>query len=661
MAGKTARIVTDFSAGVVSRKFDGRLDIPHYYKACRTLENFIVLPTGGLVRRPGTHYVGETKNATTESKLSAFVTDSNNAFMCDFGNGYLRFWKNHAQYSFNNSIVELSSSYNNTDLGNLHFVQRLDANNAPSKYVVSGKHSVEKLTFSNNNFTMANHSSWLTDPNSWFTDYMSTVAIAGGRMWYGRRQSIFASRSMDYHNFNNATGANNSITDADAFTFDIDSELSEEFRWITAKNDIIIGTFQGEWRLAMNSTPTQPYVKKQTSFGSSRVQAMIIGGNVLFVRRDGRRVMEYYYMDEAASYESKDLTFYADHIAGDGIKDWALMQSPFPVVWCVTEGGTLIGLTYEPKAQVVAWHEHPMSGTVDSVAVLPTDNGADEVWLVVKRTIDGTDKRFVEYFTMADTDKDSQRDYFNVDCGYTYDCGAGENITEILKNNNATITFSNNTAFNNNETIKINGVSNFNNVNGQVFMLKNKNNATFDLYDSNGANQIDTSSYGANNANDGAAEQVTKTVTGLTHLNNYNATVIADGGAHPNRTVSNNSITADTYYNTFHVGIPYNSVAETMRMDSQEMLLKTRRINRIRLRLYETLGGYVGPDSTNMDEIYFRNGTDTLGTAPSLFTGDKEKTFPGSYSKEGYVRIEQRQALPMTILAMAVDMTVGDN
>lgn len=54
MARKT---IFDFGAGQVSPRFKGRVDNEMYHKACETLENFRVWPTGGIERVPGTKYI----------------------------------------------------------------------------------------------------------------------------------------------------------------------------------------------------------------------------------------------------------------------------------------------------------------------------------------------------------------------------------------------------------------------------------------------------------------------------------------------------------------------------------------------------------------------------------------------------------------------------
>ena len=67
---------------------------------------------------------------------------------------------------------------------------------------------------------------------------------------------------------------------------------------------------------------------------------------------------------------------------------------------------------------------------VESVAVVPGDLDEDQVWVVVQRTINGTQKRFVEYLMPMDFGSDVG-DAFFVDSGLTYSGAAATSITGL--------------------------------------------------------------------------------------------------------------------------------------------------------------------------------------------------------------------------------------
>lgn len=56
---------------------------------------------------------------------------------------------------------------------------------------------------------------------------------------------------------------------------------------------------------------------------------------------------------------------------------------------------------------------------VESVATIPGDINEDDTYLIVQRTIDGSTKRYVEYFSSFDFGDDVE-DAFFIDSGLTY-------------------------------------------------------------------------------------------------------------------------------------------------------------------------------------------------------------------------------------------------
>ena len=103
-------------------------------------------------------------------------------------------------------------------------------------------------------------------------------------------------------------------------------------------------------------------------------------------------------------------------------------QQPDSILWCVNGDGELLGMTYEREQNVIGWHRHTTDGTIESVASI-YGSSDDEVWLSVKRTINGATKRYVERFNpTAWTNKE---DAFYVDCGITYSGSSTTTITGL--------------------------------------------------------------------------------------------------------------------------------------------------------------------------------------------------------------------------------------
>ena len=86
-------IATNFTAGELSEELFGRVDIAKYNNGAETLENFMVMPHGGISRRPGTRFVKEVKSSAAKTRLIPFEFSTTQAYCIELGNLYARFYK----------------------------------------------------------------------------------------------------------------------------------------------------------------------------------------------------------------------------------------------------------------------------------------------------------------------------------------------------------------------------------------------------------------------------------------------------------------------------------------------------------------------------------------------------------------------------------------
>ena len=106
------------------------------------------------------------------------------------------------------------------------------------------------------------------------------------------------------------------------------------------------------------------------------------------------------------------------------------------------------------------------------------------------------------------------------------------------------------------------------------------------------------------------------------------------------------------------VGLKYTSTVKTMKLEAgQEYGTAQGSLKRneaVVLKFYRTYGGKFGEGSNEegMEEIVFRPAGHGMGTALSLFTGDKYLDFPSSTERFFQVIIKQEKALPMSLLAI---------
>ena len=89
---RVSSIITNFRAGEISPKLEGRIDLQKYNEAAQTLNNMLVYPSGGVTRRPGTFFAGRSKDGG-KVRLMNFEFSDEQAYVLEMGENYIRFYK----------------------------------------------------------------------------------------------------------------------------------------------------------------------------------------------------------------------------------------------------------------------------------------------------------------------------------------------------------------------------------------------------------------------------------------------------------------------------------------------------------------------------------------------------------------------------------------
>ena len=119
---------TKFNAGEFSPQMYGDTAHPKYSAALKTLKNWIPIPEGAAVLRPGTRYINTIKNQSAKARLIPFIFSDNSTFILEFGNLYIRFYTLaqfvNTAYGLNTgTIYELVTQYTTAMLPYLKYKQ----------------------------------------------------------------------------------------------------------------------------------------------------------------------------------------------------------------------------------------------------------------------------------------------------------------------------------------------------------------------------------------------------------------------------------------------------------------------------------------------------------------------------------------------------------
>jgi len=260
------------------------------------------------------------------------------------------------------------------------------------------------------------------------------VAFYEERLYFagttGQPQSIFGSVTADFENHTPGT------EDDKAVNITIASDQVNVIKHLLPARFLQVLTTSSEFTLSGGTgttpvTPTNINVLRETTFGSSDIRPLRAGNSTILIQKGLEKVKEITFDLDTDGLLGVDLSILADHLPRGGLTDMIWQQEPELILWFVHSDGGLIGLTYDRANGAVGWHDHDLggSGIVESITAIPS-GAEDQVYLSVKRTINGDTVRHIETLTTIDFG-DDVGDAFYVDSGLTYSGSATTTITGL--------------------------------------------------------------------------------------------------------------------------------------------------------------------------------------------------------------------------------------
>lgn len=682
-----------FTGGVLSPALHARVDLAKYGTGMKVGRNLFIHPHGGVSNRAGTEFIARVKTSANRTRLIPFQFSDDQSYALEFGNEYMRVYRDGGVVLAGGDPYEISTPFTTADLDEIVFAQEADI-----MYLVHRRRPPQKLSrFADNNWTMAavtfepsitapgglsitapgdtsgEPGYVATDyrykvssiseetgeeslPSASFVEITNDLSIAGGRnriAWNARAgaeryivykldggtygyigsteglffvdsnftpdladgpqrqrnifngfgnyprcvnfieqrlafastdndpQAVWLSQSGNYENFNYSRPAKAS----DAVRFRVKARQVQQIRSMVATRGLMLLTSSAEWVVSGGSqsdaiTPSAIKIDNQGYRGASMVQPVVVGNIVLFPQARGGVIRDFSYEFAQDSYVGKDLTILARHFfENKTIKAWAYAQAPNSIVWVVMSDGSLVSLTYMKEHDVWGWTEHDTraNGVFEDVIVI-SEGGEDVPYFIVKRHINGLDRRYVE--RLHTRVMSNVRDAFFVDSGLSYNGPAVDDIS------------------------------------------------------------------------------------GLSHLEGQTVAVLADGNVVRGLVVTGGSITLPNEASRIHVGLPMVASLQTLDLDLGQVpglgsvQGRQKSVSEVTLRVENTRGIWVGPDLDKLVE-YKQRSTEAWNEAIKLYTGDISITPEWDWNTHGSMWVRQNDPLPMTILAIMPDVTLG--
>ncbi len=457
------------------------------------------------------------------------------------------------------------------------------------------------------------------------------------------------------------------IRDDDRIEFRVAAREANTIRHIVPLTQLLLLTGSAEWRVSsLNSdeiTPTTISVRPQSYIGASNVQPVIINNALVYCSARGGHVRELGYNWQASGFITNDMSIRSAHLFDNyEISDMAFAKAPLQMIWFVSTSGMLLGLTYTPEQQVGAWHKHDTDGVFESVTVVAEGN-EDRLYAVIRRTIGGVTKRYVE--RMASRHFDSIEDAFFVDSGATYD-GTNTSATTVTVSGGTTwgpadvLTITASTAiFTYPGTGDVNDAIVLTDSSGNKYRLTIRSTTSTTVATA----RVDVTLPAAlRNTATALYSFARNTISGLTWLEGKTVSILADGAVQPQEVVTSGAITIDRAASIIHIGLKYDSDLESlplaMGIDNGMGQGRYKNVNKAWLRVYQSSGIFIGPDENNLIEAKQRT-TEPYGTPPALKTEEIQIMLTPSWLDSGQVFIRQSDPLPLTIVGMTLEVAIG--
>lgn len=529
-----------------------------------------------------------------------------------------------------------------------------------------------------------------TEPAAFLSSgsYPVAVTFFEQRLIYGGStnspQTLYLSKSGDADNFIIGT----EVDDAIVYTVSGDNNTiqwlrgTDKFLAIGVIGDVLKGT----GGLDDVITPTSISIKPSNSYGVANINPIGRGSQIFYVQNSGLILRSFEYDFESDGYIPVDRNIIADHITKSGLKQTAFQEGRPNIVWAVRNDGVLIGMTIEDTEGVSGWHRHSTEGDFVSVASPPRDNKHNQLWACVKRgsnyyieyMVDEPDYPvFADYYTGdKDTDEEvyrnlmfeAQKEYIHLDSALSYDGSDYASVTLTPAAATGTgITFTAGGAVFTSDMVGRElwrkSVTGAETGRARITAYTSSTVVTCEIledFDSTSAIPI------------GEWYLTADELSGLDHLEGETVSIVADGGQHPQATVTDGVVALDRQSSVVHVGLPYTGWLVTTDLEGATQAgssqTKRKSVVAVGIRFLNSLFCKYGTNYYKLNQIYMRTGSMNMDRPPLPYTGDRKEIYgnnandeiDGGWEREKYVIISQDLPFPCNIQLVVPYMDVSN-
>lgn len=391
-----------FVSGELSPEMFGRSTLESYGKGLAKARNVYIVPQGGAKRREGLQMIMRLPNDAA-GRIAGFEFNTDQVYLMLFTPGEMRVLRNDALAAIVNTspITSLTAEI----LDELNWTQSADTmllahEDLQTLKITRSSHTswtATSVTFSN--IPNYNYGSGNEPVISTTRGWPRSVAFKYGRLWLGglgsRPQTILGSKVGDFYNLAVGTAQPD-----DAIDVTIDDDRVNAIRSMFPGRSLQIFTTGGEFTIqGALGDPITPekiaeQLKKATLHGCNRARPVSVDGSTIFVEGNGYVVRQFVFNDLEQSYNAPNISLLSPHLIRNPKRSdvrRATENYPADYVYLVNEDGTMAVLNVLRDESLLAWSLFETDGYFEDVAVVGSD-----VYVIVRRNINGTWARFIE-------------------------------------------------------------------------------------------------------------------------------------------------------------------------------------------------------------------------------------------------------------------------
>lgn len=471
--------------------------------------------------------------------------------------------------------------------------------------------------------------------------------------------TVWGSQYKRFENFNYS----DLVLDSDSYEMGLDTAAIAPIKHLfVTRGGMLAMTQKAVWLLNGGAsdkalTPTNALADPQTYTGVSDLSPIRVGSGLLYVEGKGYAVRMLEYNEYSRVYSGTDRSILANHLFGPGkeLIRWGYQESPFKTVWCIRADGVMLAFTIVSEEEVFAWTPRDTRGKFTDLVVVREGNN-DVVYLTVERFINRRWSKHIERMDLRQFR--NVEDAWCVDCGLALEGTAQSGSVTIYRSEDDVYTAVRTTgsfAGAQNRVLRVaNGIF-------RVDTVVNTTNVTLTAWAEPDSWVPQTDRALTYPETNWTLDAPVTTLSGLSHLEGEEVSILGDGNVMPRQTVVNGAITLPNAVTRAIVGLPYRCRAKTLPLIVPDAGIEGRRkrIVAVSPRLINSRGLKMGDGYDRLYDMKERT-TEMWGRPTALQDGVHHQSIGTTWDEEAFTYFELDDPLPVTLLSLVQDVEVGD-